>query len=68
MRFNFSKVAKEFKLIEENTKLIYINKETRAEELLNELKIKGASKERLREAMVNIDFRIYGVKERKTVY
>ena len=50
MRFNFSKVAKEFKLIEENTKLIYINKETRAEELLNELKIKGASKERLREA------------------
>ena len=50
MRFNFSKVAKEFKLTEENTKLIYINKETRAEELLNELKIKGASKERLREA------------------
>lgn len=50
MRFNFSKVAKEFKLIEENTKMIYINKELKAEELLNELKTKGASKERLREA------------------
>ena len=50
MRFNFSKVAKEFKLIEENTKLIFINKEPKAEELLNELKIKGASKERLRQA------------------
>lgn len=50
LRFNFSKVAKEFKLIEENTKMIYINKELKAEELLNELKTKGASKERLREA------------------
>ena len=50
MRFNFSKVAKEFKLIEENTKMIFITKEPKAEELLNELKIKGASRERLREA------------------
>ena len=50
MRFNFSKVAKEFKLIEENTKLIFITRELKAEELLNELKIKGASRERLREA------------------
>lgn len=50
MRFNFSKVAKEFKLIEENTKLIFITKEPKAEELLNELKIKGASRERIREA------------------
>lgn len=49
MRFNFSKVAKEFKLIEENTKLIFITRELKAEELLNELKIKGASRERLRE-------------------
>ena len=50
MQFNFSKVAKEFKLIEENTKMIFINKEPKAEELLNELKIKGASRERLRKA------------------
>ena len=50
MRFNFSKVAKEFKLIEENTKMIYINIEPKAEELLGELKIKGTSKERLRQA------------------
>ena len=50
MRFNFSKVAKEFKLIEENTKMIFITKEPKAEELLNELKIKGASRERIREA------------------
>lgn len=50
MRFNFLKVAKEFKLIEENTKMIFITKEPKAEELLNELKIKGASRERIREA------------------
>lgn len=33
-RYNFAKVGKEFKLIEENTKTIFINREDEAEELL----------------------------------
>ena len=50
MECNFAKVAKEFKLIEENTKTIFINRELDAEELLQELRIKGVTKEKMRKA------------------
>lgn len=45
----FSTVSKEVKLIEENTKTIFIPKEDRAIEILNELKIKGITKKIMRE-------------------
>lgn len=47
-QYNFETAAKKFKLIEENTKAIFINIETEANELLQELKLKGVSKERMR--------------------
>lgn len=46
--YNFSKVAKEFRLIEQKTKTIFVPIEPEAEKLLQELKQKGISKERLR--------------------
>ena len=48
MECNFAKVAKEFKLIEENIKTIFINREPEADELLQELRIKGVTRERMR--------------------
>lgn len=48
--YHFAKVGCEFQLIEENTKTIFIGKEQEAEELLEEIKIKGISKERMRKA------------------
>ncbi len=48
--YHFAKVGREFQLIEENTKTIFIGKEQEAEELLEEIKIKGISKERMRKA------------------
>lgn len=50
MECNFAKVAKEFKLIEENTKTIFINREPEAEKLLQELRFKRVTKERMRKA------------------
>lgn len=50
MECNFAKVAKEFRLIEENTKMIFINREPEADELLQELRIKGVTRERMRKA------------------
>ena len=50
MECNFAEVAKEFKLIEENTKTIFINREPEADELLQELRIKGVTRERMRKA------------------
>lgn len=50
MECNFAKVAKEFKMIEKNTKTIFINKEPEADKLLQELRIKGVTKERMRKA------------------
>ena len=50
MECNFAKVAKEFKLIEENTRIIFINREPEADELLQELRNKGVTKERMRKA------------------
>ena len=48
--YHFAKVGCEFRLIEENTKTIFIGRELEAEELLQEIKIKGISKERMRKA------------------
>ena len=48
---NFAKVAKEeFRLIEQETKTIFICKEQETKEILNEIKTKGTSKERMRRA------------------
>ena len=49
-KYNFAKVAKEFRLIEENTRMIFINREPEADELLQELRIKGVTRERMRKA------------------
>lgn len=48
MECNFAKVAKEFKLIEQDTKSIVVCKEKEAEELLYEIKLKGISKTKMR--------------------
>lgn len=49
-KYNFAKVAKEFRLIEQETKTIFICKEPEAKEILDEIKTKGTSKERMRKA------------------
>lgn len=66
-RFSFAKVGKEFKLIEEDTKTIFIAKEDRAKAILEELKCKGMTRSLMREAGMycvnvyeNIFRRIYG--------
>lgn len=46
--FQFAWVGKEFKLIEENTKTIFIPKEEEAKEMLEEWKRKGCTKELMR--------------------
>lgn len=46
--FQFSRVGKEFRLIEENTKTILIPKEEEAREILEQLKLKGITKEGIR--------------------
>lgn len=48
--YNFAKIAKEFSLIEQNTKTIFVKVDPEAEQLLQELKQNGASKSRLRKA------------------
>lgn len=49
-RYNFAKVARVFKLIEEDTKTIFINREEDAKKLLNEIKYKGYTKSGMRRA------------------
>ncbi len=49
-RFSFAKVGKEFKLIEENTMTIFVNKEERADNILKEIQKRGATKSLMREA------------------
>ena len=48
--FQFFTVGKEFRLVEENTKTILIPKEEEAKEILEELRIKGFTKEGMRKA------------------
>lgn len=66
-RFPFAKVGKEFRLIEQNTKTVLIAREERAKEIVEELRIKGATKALVREAgqycvniYENIFQKIYG--------
>lgn len=49
-KYNFAKVGKEFKLIEENTKTIFINREIEAERLLEKIKKFGYTKSEMRKA------------------
>ena len=48
--FPFAKVSREFQIIEENTKTIFIPTEERAGEIVKELKYKGATRILMREA------------------
>ena len=50
MRYNFAKVGKEFKLIEQNTKTIFINREEVANEILRRLKERGVTRQEMRKA------------------
>ena len=49
-RFPFATVGKDFKLIEQDTKTIFIVREERAKEILEEIRYKGATKALMREA------------------
>ena len=49
-RYPFAKVSKEFKLIEENTKTIFINKEEASNEILTQLRYEGFTKRLMRQA------------------
>ena len=49
-RYNFAKAAKEFKLIEENTKTIFVNCEEEANTILQELKHGGLTRTGMRKA------------------
>lgn len=49
-RFPFATVGKQFKLIEQNTKTIFIARDERAGEILREIQYKGATKTLMREA------------------
>lgn len=46
--FQFARVGKEFQIIEENTKTILVPKEEEAQQILQQLKIKGFTKELMR--------------------
>lgn len=50
MKYNFAKVGKEFKLIEQNTKTIFINREEVANEILIRLKERGVTRLEMRKA------------------
>ena len=46
--YNFARVGKEFRLIEENTKTIFIDIEEEAQEILQDLKLKGFTRSGIR--------------------
>lgn len=49
-KYNFAKVGKEFKLIEQNTKTVFINREYKAKEILMDLHCKGLTRAGMRKA------------------
>lgn len=49
-RFQFARAGKEFRLIEEDTKTVFITKQSRAKEILEELRYKGMTRTLMREA------------------
>lgn len=50
LQYNFAKVSKEFKLIEQETKTVFISREDEAKQLLKEITLKGMSREHIRKA------------------
>lgn len=50
LKYNFAQVGKEFKLIDQNTKTIFINCEDAAEEIYRELQYKGFTRAGMRKA------------------
>lgn len=50
IKYRFAKVGKDFRLIEQNTKTIFINCEEDADEILRELKEKGFTRSGMRKA------------------
>lgn len=48
MKYNFAKVAQSFKLIEQNTKTVFVNIEPEACRILDELKLKGFTRAGMR--------------------
>ena len=48
--YNFARVGKEFRLIEKNTKTIFINTEVEAQKILQNLKVKGFTRSGMRRA------------------
>lgn len=50
MKYNFAKVGREFKLIEQNIKTIFVNREETADEILQELQRKGFTRSGMRRA------------------
>lgn len=49
-RFPFAKVSEQFKLIEQDTKSIFIAKEDQARQILDEIRLKGAARALMRKA------------------
>ena len=49
-RYNFSKAAREFKLIEENTLTVFVSNEKEAEEILQQIRWQGYTKSGMRKA------------------
>ena len=49
-KYNYAKVAREFKLIEENTWTVFVSREEEAEELLQQIKCQGYTKSGMRKA------------------
>lgn len=50
IKYRFAQVGKDFRLIEQNTKTIFINDEEDADEILRELKEKGFTRSGMRKA------------------
>lgn len=48
--YNYAKVGKEFKIIEQDMATIFVGNTDEAKELMDEIKLKGISKERMRKA------------------
>ena len=49
-RFSFETVSRQFRLIEQNSKTVFIAKEDRSVEVLKEIRCKGAARKLMREA------------------
>ena len=50
IKYRFAQVGKDFRLIEQNTKTVFINCEEEADKILRELKVKGFTRSGMRNA------------------